>query len=461
LNALVRNQALDPPAALTLEQIYRACDPYSWLPAGSSRFADLSRGRGIRSVAEALSDALCQGSPDPAQDPYTPPAHQKILVTGPPGCGKTTDLRTAAARLERDGFFVVWVQAEETLDLEEPGWVELLLEMAQQVVAQGRARRRDNRCAPSTRTLTRAERWLDTTTMKRVTEVGNSLQAEGGVKAGGTEPWAPLTLLATFRALWNARSNQVREIRREMEPNAQRFAADLARFFGEFDAALRNRGRRGLVIIVDGLEKAGGPVRSSELQGQIDLFLTHAPQLHSPNCQVIYTVPEGLAAQLNLKEYYPQESTLRVPMVRVRDRTGQDHPEGIAALRRLVEQRVNVLVLFDSGALEQLARASGGHVRDLLYLIRIAAGFARRDGAPGIGIRHAEDAIRHMGIEVYQELAELHLESLRDVRSKQRLAPEHRHLVQDRLVLTYRDDDGYWCDVHPCVRGLPRLGLGP
>jgi RecA/RadA recombinase len=48
-----------------------------------------------------------------------PPRFHQQLVSGHRGCGKSTELRQLQAKLQDSGFFVVYLDAEETLDLGE------------------------------------------------------------------------------------------------------------------------------------------------------------------------------------------------------------------------------------------------------------------------------------------------------------------------------------------------------
>jgi hypothetical protein len=66
-------------------------------------------------------------------------------------------------------------------------------------------------------------------------------------------------------------------------------------------------------------------------------------------------------------------------MVKIADLKGNDHPSGLDAMRKFVHKRlaaagVNDSDAFDSGeSLDYLCRMSGGHLRNLLILIRGAA----------------------------------------------------------------------------------------
>jgi hypothetical protein len=54
-------------------------------------------------------------------------------VTGHRGCGKSTELRQLQARLREDGFFAIYLDVEDVLDLGEITYQDVLVAIAKEV----------------------------------------------------------------------------------------------------------------------------------------------------------------------------------------------------------------------------------------------------------------------------------------------------------------------------------------
>ena len=169
----------------------------------------------------------------------------------------------------------------------------------------------------------------------------------------------------------SVKSSQRRtEIRRELERNATQLLERVNELIDNAQVCLKQILRRGLVLIIDGLEKLlyrvisdGGPSSHNML------FIDHGEQLRAPHCHVILTVPINLLFNKNVGQIFPDYTIL--PMVKITEENGRLCEVGRQVLRDVIARRIDVGVIFDNPALlDELVMASGGHVRDLLRLVR-------------------------------------------------------------------------------------------
>ena len=115
--------------ARTLRDAYNAVDPAMPLPSGDERYVDCTEVRGDEDATTYLYNAITRSD-----------RHTHQLFSGHRGCGKSTELLRLKARLETDGFAVMYFEADELLDLQDIVFSDLLLAIARQVETEMRER---------------------------------------------------------------------------------------------------------------------------------------------------------------------------------------------------------------------------------------------------------------------------------------------------------------------------------
>ena len=151
-----------------------------------------------------------------------------------------------------------------------------------------------------------------------------------------------------------------------------------------------------------------------------------------------------------------------LPMVRVSDSNGVDNPAGMNAMREIVCKRlaaasVSQQAAFDSpDTLDYLCRMSGGHIRNLLILIRSACTAA---GALPLTRSFAEQAVRGMSNDFERALnrPDFFKVLIEIDRAKALPGSEHDQLLLYNLsVLEYLNGEA-WYAVNPAVRTLEKF----
>ncbi|MFN3763268.1 MAG: hypothetical protein ACK4WK_08730, partial [Anaerolineae bacterium] len=223
------------------------------------------------------------------------------------------------------------------------------------------------------------------------------------------------------------------------------------------DARVRlvRKGWSDLAFIVDGLEKMHYAPLPDGQSTHSALFVAHAEQLKSIHSHVIYTVPISLAFNANLGDAFP-DPTLVIPMVKLTESDGRTPYEpGRQALFEVIARRVDVARVFESEDLVwQLIEASGGSVRDLMRLMRLAC-YGATDR---IRAEHVRRAVQELSREYDRLVQDSDLDRLAFVARERRVPGDEvsARLLHLRLVLEYQNDER-WANLHPAVRATPRL----
>lgn len=425
--------------ATNLDDLYRACDPEKPLAADDKEhYVDLSGVRGTKNLANSITRQITR-----SQSGY----HQQ-LVTGHRGCGKSTELLRLKATLEDRQFFTVYLDVEDVIDLVEIDYLDVLLAIARAVEEQTRSRGFPlNDALLDDLYLWFADKVLEKT---EKTDFESELQAK--VQADGGIPLIA-RLLARFTAQIKTASSQRTTTRQVLERELPVFVDKLNALISDARRHVQKAGHIDIVIIVDGLEKmhyrlvqqndeSDASVLSRATSTHDMLFLHHAEQLKAPRCHLVYTVPISLAFNANLRDVF---DIFVIPMVKT-------NAEGLAKLTEIIERRVNVAAVFESpGLLQQLAQLSGGVVRDLMHLMRLASD----TDADKIGDNEVKYACTTLIKDYDRTLRNADIDALRQVHREQRVQADKRfeRLLNLRTVLEYENGER-WAAVHPAVLAI-------
>jgi hypothetical protein len=435
--------------AETTEEAYATLIPDEALTTGDPRYVQLDAARGRTNLAESLTKKITSANKWAVTkgDNFA-----RLLLTGHRGCGKTTELFRLRDLLSAEGFAVVYFDAEAEFDLnkQDVGWWTVLLEMIWQLDMQLSGP--PLRLSIPKKQKDDAADWLARLVIKKEerTDLEASLETEFGADAG--LPFF-VKVKALFKSAVKTGSSHVKEIEREVDRRPEMLLNALDRIIRGINDRLYLNDHKGLVVIVDGLEKMPLRAPTGGITAHNALFVHNGDKLKAPPCHLLYTLPLALVKEVNVSQIFPSEPEI-VPMIHVADQTGKVDDGVVAVMRDVLHKRVSAN-LFEDGVEKMLALASGGHIRDFIRLAREAAGYF----GDSITTNHARAAIDRV-IDYYDNLykAEFH-DALMSVRENH-LVPGGHHdseLIDRLLVLPYRNDKS-WYALHPCVANGPRLG---
>jgi hypothetical protein len=269
-----------------------------------------------------------------------------------------------------------------------------------------------------------------------------------------------LKMLARIKSMVGGSVERRQIIRREL----QRYSADLlGRVNQLLDGAARVLERSGkspdLLIVQDNLDRLGAEPAER-------LFIENGDLLGKLNAHVIYTAPVAmvLSAAANTGQVFERRYTL--PMVKVQQRGGRPHRQGIDALVSLIAARADLdRVFVDPRVPRSLAQMSGGSVRDVMRLLFEAQSLARADDKDRIDQASARAAAQRVRVDLertlwpYQSLARVHEEKslpepeAADQHQLQQARAFYADLLVKGVVLEY-DGGECWYDVHPIMREI-------
>ena len=213
--------------------------------------------------------------------------------------------------------------------------------------------------------------WFKEVTEETEQTVESSVSIQGEATLGSGAPFLA-KLWVKLLAQIKGSDKQKKIIRQTLEKDISRLKADINLLLNDAVKKLRNKfpNYKGFLIIFDNLDRVPPKVANH-------LFFDYVAQLQELNCTIIYTVPLSVlySSQNAIKNF---DRPHIVPMVNIyefnRDSCDLNYNEvSLNAMASLVERRVEVDKIFESGEqLLELAKASGGHVRQLMQMMRTA-----------------------------------------------------------------------------------------
>ena len=430
--------------ATTVTEAFNEVNPNQPLGSEDERYVDFTEWRSPMPITDRLARFIVR----PSQ--ATPPEHAKILFTGHKGSGKSTELRRLAAKLEDQGFFVVYFDAATEIDMSGVSYADVLLTLMYQLVSAIRGSGVEE--AVNVKAVDALRERLAPITVERQ----RTREAEVVVESGVTfKPGIPglFEILTRLNVQLRGGESEKRTLRDQLDADIGLFLADLNLLIQDLQIRLRDNGSAGLVILVDSLDRVilksvGDDGRRTTHK---ELFIEHADHLMAPACSMVYTIPVSLLNNANVANAWGVRPEL-LPMIKVHDQGGADCDGALDAMVGAVAKRISLDDVFEDPAdVRRLCRMSGGHLRDLMILLQDACSYTP-DGER-ISPRAVRIAIQDLVNGYARQIEDRELDGLVEVAATHRL-PNREDCAQlplKTLVLEYRNGD-QWSDVHPAVR---------
>jgi AAA ATPase domain len=435
---------------LNLARFFQACNPSKTLVVGKAEdrqyYIDFSKVRGGK-IIEELGRTITRLSPE---DPTCQ------LFTGHIGCGKSTELLRLKAELEQQDFHVVYFESSQSLDMADVDVTDILLAIAREV----------------SQSLEAIEIRLKPRYFQNLfSELAHSLQQFPIEFA--VEPELSIPGIAKITAKSKDSPKIRSQIRQYLEPRTNGILEAINQeLLQPAQSRLKQQGKKGLVVIVDNLDRVDNSIKPSGHYQPEYLFIERGEQLNQLNCHVVYTIPLGLifsSALGRLTNRFGVDPKV-LPMVPVQLRDALECEEGITRLKQMImarafpgvswEQSRNLInLVFDSGdTLQRLCLISGGHVRNLLMLLYRC--LQRED--PPISRECVESIIRQRRNELALAINPEQWDLLREVAQEKSLQgrEEYQVLIRNMFVFEYRDFDGSWFDVNPILSEAKEFSTG-
>jgi len=461
---------------LDLREFFQATNPDKTLFVDNAAkdqnyYIDFSPVRGGHAIKE-LSNQIAFWSPD------TPTCQ---LFTGHVGCGKSTELLQLKAQLEREGFHIVYFESSKNLEMADVDVSDILLAIAARVSQSLDTIEQD--CSQNPQAILKQvakllQTEIELTAEASVPGLGNvaaSTEGDFSVNVGipgvgevkvnreeGLSFVAPLIGKITAKA--KASPEFRNKLRGYLEPRTNGILDAInSELIEPGIKTLKDYGKKGLVVIVDNLDRIDSSVKPWGRNQQEYLFVDRGEQLRSLNCHLIYTMPLALRFS---NEFGPLTQRFKnptvLPMVLVQLRDGRESEQGMALLRQMVlarafpdlkaQQRLHKITeIFDTPeTLDRLCRISGGHVRNLLRLLNNAI-------QTEMGLPISLDSLDKVILD-YKNALKLAVDDhewalLRRVAKEKKVTGDdgYEKLIRSMFVYEYQDRQGSWFVINPVL----------
>jgi nucleoside-triphosphatase THEP1 len=430
---------------LDVRKFYQATNPSKTLSVDSSEqdrkyYIDFSSVRGDQVIEELKNQITFWSSDEPTCQ----------LFTGHVGCGKSTELRRLKAELEAEGFHVVYFESDESLEMEDVDISDILLAITSRV-----SKSLEN-IGINLKPGYFQQRFAEIQEILKMSMQISEMKFSVGI--------------AEITSRVKDSPNSRDKLRQYLEPQTKSIIEAINQdILKPAIENLMSQGRKGLVVIVDNLDRVANKSNPWGRKQQEYIFVDRGDQLRSLNCHLVYTMPLALRFSNDFGRLYDRFEKIRMlPMVPVKSRNSNDNEEGIFLLRQMVLARAfpelneqkrldKVCEIFDtSETLDYLCRVSGGHIRQMLRLLNNSIGTEM--GLP-ISRRSLEEVIRMERNTRILAITDDEWNLLRKVKQTKKVIgdDEYETLIRSMFVYEYRDEDSPWFDINPVLADAKEL----
>lgn len=370
-------------------------------------------------------------------------------LCGHRGSGKSTEIIRLQKRLEEElGVLVFYIRVNEETDPYDIQYSELFLVLAKTLEKQ----LRNSPYRPEDKILNNVAAWFQEITKIKTEEIEMSMGIKTEASIGASIPLFG-KLMAALNARASAGTNAKKQIRDEIQKYPNALVENMNLLLDDVNTKmLKENKHKGILFILDNIDRYQPEIVNK-------LLLEGGDFLKELRCHTLITLPITLVYQqegVHPREVFQGCQTL--PMIKIRnkeDDIATVSPNALEALKSALSKRLVIDKIFKHPSLvDELIKASGGSIRDLMHLIKqacIEADEIVDENAVKEAIRRMRiDYARQIGEKDYERLARIHLEKHAPNDKK------HRDLIFSRLVLEYVNSET-WHDIHPVLHGLSKI----
>lgn len=254
---------------LDLPRFYRAANPSRPLKVAQTEdrryYIDFSSVRGGDIVSE-IGRTIVRLSPD---EPTTQ------LLTGHIGCGKSTELFRLKGGLEQQNFHVVYFESDRDLEMADVDISDILLMIAHQVTE-----------SMETVGIRLKPTYLEKLFQQLMEVLRSPMEVSDVSFSVG---------IAAITARAKESPEMRGQLRQYLEPRTKSIIDAINQeILAAAITQLKEKGKRGLVVLADNLDRID-PIQRMDGRSQSEyLFVDRGEQLKRLNCHVVYTIPLAL-----------------------------------------------------------------------------------------------------------------------------------------------------------------------
>lgn len=424
--------------ASTLRASFLACNVDPLAGDDSNRYyVDLSSVRGMEVLQEIDTLLNFQESGQ----------FSTILFTGHRGCGKSTELKRIQKEWEKD-FQVIFLEVDEVVDINDIEYIDLYLIVIRQVEVELRklGLKFDEHL------LKCFEAWFKEVTKETEESVEKYVSTETEILAGGNIPFISRLLTKLLSQIRNS-NNQKKIIRQMLTQNITTLRKTINFLLIDAFSKLKSiiPDTKGFLIIFDNMDRVPPKVGKH-------LFLDCAAQSRELNCTVLYTVPISVLCSSQPLSYTLGNPHI-MPIVNIYELQHEvcelNYNEvGVEVMASIIEQRVVVNEVFEQRTvLLDLVKASGGHLRQLMQLMRSACITASARGHSKIQAEDVTYAVKQEQFNFERFIPLEHYKVLAKACTTKDIPKDEigQHLLFNSLVMEY-NVNSRWNYPNPVVQ---------
>ncbi len=432
----------------------RNLDPAEPIDSSDPRYVDCAEVRGEEGILVTKIDEAILKASKAGSKPKT------YLFSGHNGSGKSTELKTLEKTLLGKKLFTIKIDALDTLDLEDPNYIDILFVIASEIERQMREKK-----MPLPKNLMNSiENWFYQVTTEKTTDKELSAGVEAGVDASTKIPLIA-KLFAKVMGQLKYSTNERKILRRKIEPSVSQLMDFINNMVSQAEKILTKKGYLGMVIIYDNLEKMKLAYPVSNETGECrstheTVFIDNYHHLTGIRCHKIYTVPLSLLYSIHhtrLVQLYDDAYVL--PMIKVcKTRSRNRNEKGIYTLLQVARKRMDIDQVFESTELiKKIALFSGGNVREFIRILR----YLVEPALPG-DLPFTEDNIQFTFRRIIRDYetspSDNDFDLLARVYTNFSISndSDHFRMLNNHFIFAYVDGET-WYDVHPALQEISKF----
>ncbi|WP_088242037.1 ATP-binding protein [Calothrix rhizosoleniae] len=423
-----------------LRQIYNSFDPFQPLPADDPAYVDCREVRGDGDILVEVGRDILYSERMTTQ-----------LYAGHRGAGKSTELFRLQKYLDERGFFVVYFAADEQdIEPEDAQYTDILLACTRHLLEALKGANP----APLLNWL--KSRWQDLKDLALAEVSFDKLSVD-----------LQIAQFAKITANLRTEPTQRHKIRQLINPHTVTLIEALNEFIKDGKKKLPE-GYEQVVVIADNLDRIVPVPQEDGRTNHDQIFIDRSEQLKALDCHIVYTVPISMVYSnraTDLRDTYGADAQV-LPMIMVQTPDNQPFQRGIDKITEVLQKRIkrvkdemSIVDMFqEQEGLQQLCLMSGGHVRNLLLLMKEAVKYT--DTLP-IGNKALQRSISEARNTYRNTVYANEWEALAKVYQTKQIENDdlYRNLLFQRCILEYRyineqEEIQCWYDIHPLIKGI-------
>ena len=363
--------------------------------------------------------------------------HERLLVVGHGGCGKSTELNMLIRKLSTDGYPAIHIEALDNLDLFNFSYIDIFMLIVEKITQYAE----DNDLNVNERILSAFKKALSTTIIEEYWQEEDGTGVEGGITASASIPYF-LSVFTKITASLKMSSGFNEKLRNEIKPRIPNVIASLNTFIEHINEQVPHP----IVILIDGLEKC-------RHEGVRKLFIEDISAFSGIQAHLVVSCPISIfcsAGASILSSYF--STPVVIPMIKTHDKRHAPNVKGINVIKELILKRADT-TFFEDDVLDTIIAKAGGSLRDTCYLLRSSAFEADMNDKKTIDLESANIALRKFANEVFFRVHAKHYSRMKEIYYGDHTARQDEasaELLYSGAVFEYNGKP--WRDLHPLVR---------